>query len=279
MTILRAGARRRRSAGSARSRLRGRGRGARGHRAATPTATRGAALNLLELGASPPAATAVGHPRIDLALLRGRCSADPALRQERRGALQPHLGAAQVDAQQRSRRGGLLAGADARSRRGPAVRRAAAGALRVRGRRQRRSAGARRRDGGARRRCTSSACPRPTRRWRRRPSTWRRRPRATPSTSPTARPPKRRERDVADPVPLHLRNAPTRLMKQLDYGKGYQYAHDDADGVTGMDCLPRAPAGPAVLRADRSRVREGDRAAARGLAADQGRSAARREPG
>ena len=44
--------------------------------------------------------------------------------------------------------------------------------------------------------------------------------------------------DVASPVPLHLRNAPTRLMKELDYGKGYQYAHDDEKGVTDMECLP-----------------------------------------
>jgi putative ATPase len=44
--------------------------------------------------------------------------------------------------------------------------------------------------------------------------------------------------DRAEPVPLHLRNAPTRLMKQLDYGKDYQYAHDDPNAVTGMDCLP-----------------------------------------
>ena len=44
--------------------------------------------------------------------------------------------------------------------------------------------------------------------------------------------------DRAESVPLHLRNAPTRLMKQLDYGKDYQYAHDDPDAVTGMDCLP-----------------------------------------
>ncbi len=44
--------------------------------------------------------------------------------------------------------------------------------------------------------------------------------------------------DVADPVPLHLRNAPTRLMKDLDYGKGYEYAHDYADGTTTMECLP-----------------------------------------
>ena len=46
--------------------------------------------------------------------------------------------------------------------------------------------------------------------------------------------------DAADPVPLHLRNAPTKLMKDLDYGRGYQYAHNEADAVTGMSCLPPA---------------------------------------
>ncbi len=49
--------------------------------------------------------------------------------------------------------------------------------------------------------------------------------------------------EVAEPVPLHLRNAPTRLMKDLDYGKGYRYAHDEAAGVADMDCLPPAHAG------------------------------------
>jgi len=48
---------------------------------------------------------------------------------------------------------------------------------------------------------------------------------------------------VADPVPLHLRNAPTRLMKQLDYGKGYQYAHDEPEAIAAMDCLPGSLAG------------------------------------
>ena len=43
---------------------------------------------------------------------------------------------------------------------------------------------------------------------------------------------------AADPVPLHLRNAPTKLMKELDYGKDYQYAHNEPDAVAGMDCLP-----------------------------------------
>ena len=42
----------------------------------------------------------------------------------------------------------------------------------------------------------------------------------------------------AEPVPLWIRNAPTPLMKDLGYGKGYAYAHDEAEGVAGMDCLP-----------------------------------------
>ena len=46
--------------------------------------------------------------------------------------------------------------------------------------------------------------------------------------------------ELAEPVPLHLRNAPTGLMKQLDYGKGYRYAHDEAEGVADMECLPPA---------------------------------------
>jgi putative ATPase len=41
-----------------------------------------------------------------------------------------------------------------------------------------------------------------------------------------------------EPVPLHLRNAPTRLMKELEYGKGYRYAHNEEGKVAGMDCLP-----------------------------------------
>jgi putative ATPase len=50
--------------------------------------------------------------------------------------------------------------------------------------------------------------------------------------------------ELAEPVPLHLRNAPTKLMKDLDYGKGYRYAHDEAEGVApDMECLPPAHAG------------------------------------
>lgn len=43
---------------------------------------------------------------------------------------------------------------------------------------------------------------------------------------------------LVEPVPLVIRNAPTKLMKELDYGKGYQYAHDTADKLTNMQCLP-----------------------------------------
>jgi len=46
------------------------------------------------------------------------------------------------------------------------------------------------------------------------------------------------QRTSAEPVPLHIRNAVTALMKQVGYGKGYQYAHDLETKVADMDCLP-----------------------------------------
>lgn len=48
---------------------------------------------------------------------------------------------------------------------------------------------------------------------------------------------------MAEPVPLQIRNAPTRLMKSLDYGKGYVYAHDTDEKIARMSCLPDALAG------------------------------------
>ena len=45
-------------------------------------------------------------------------------------------------------------------------------------------------------------------------------------------------KQLAEPVPLIIRNAPTKLMKELDYGKGYQYAHDTKEKLTNMQCLP-----------------------------------------
>ena len=48
------------------------------------------------------------------------------------------------------------------------------------------------------------------------------------------------KRMLAEPVPLVIRNAPTKLMKELNYGKGYQYAHDTKDKLTTMECLPES---------------------------------------
>ena len=45
---------------------------------------------------------------------------------------------------------------------------------------------------------------------------------------------------LSEPVPLVIRNAPTKVMKELDYGKGYEYAHDSEDKLTTMDCLPES---------------------------------------
>ncbi|HZD94011.1 MAG TPA: replication-associated recombination protein A, partial [Candidatus Sulfotelmatobacter sp.] len=46
------------------------------------------------------------------------------------------------------------------------------------------------------------------------------------------------ENTAAEPVPLHLRNAPTGLMKNLGYGQGYKYAHDLEEKVADLQCLP-----------------------------------------
>ena len=51
------------------------------------------------------------------------------------------------------------------------------------------------------------------------------------------------EDNRAEPVPLHLRNAPTGLMKNVGYGKGYKYAHDLDDKIADMNCLPESLAG------------------------------------
>jgi putative ATPase len=51
------------------------------------------------------------------------------------------------------------------------------------------------------------------------------------------------QKTEADPVPLHLRNAPTKLMKNIGYGEGYKYAHNFEDTVTDMSCIPENLAG------------------------------------
>lgn len=53
---------------------------------------------------------------------------------------------------------------------------------------------------------------------------------------------------LAEPVPLVIRNAPTKLMKDLNYGKGYQYAHDTKDKLTTMECLPESLIGKTYYR-------------------------------
>ena len=95
-----------------------------------------------------------------------------------------------------------------------------------------------------------------------------------------------RARDEAAPVPLHLRNAPTKLMKDLDYGKDYKYAHDDPDAVTDMSCLPDALAHRRYYapteRGLEPKLREAlERAASDGSSSPQVRGAAfdRRRPG
>ncbi|MFT4266217.1 MAG: replication-associated recombination protein A [Xenophilus sp.] len=57
------------------------------------------------------------------------------------------------------------------------------------------------------------------------------------------------KQDGTRPVPMHLRNAPTKLMKQLDYGKGYRYAHDEEGGfAAGESYLPEGMAPPGFYR-------------------------------
>ena len=53
---------------------------------------------------------------------------------------------------------------------------------------------------------------------------------------------------LAEPVPLNIRNAPTRLMRELEYGKGYQYAHDYDEKITAMMCLPESLEGREYYR-------------------------------
>ena len=72
------------------------------------------------------------------------------------------------------------------------------------------------------------------------------------------------EHTAADPVPLHLRNAPTKLMKEIGYGKGYEYAHDFDEKVTSMECLPENlrgrryyhPTGQGIEKRIRDRMEE-----------------------
>jgi hypothetical protein len=99
---------------------------------------------------------------------------------------------------------------------------------------------------------STSAWARPKANWRwPRPwSTWRWRPSPTPSTRPGTRCAPWSSRTARRPVPMHLRNAPTRLMKDLGHGAGYRYAHDEAGGfAAGEHYLPDGPARSRLLPA------------------------------
>ncbi|HWR37294.1 MAG TPA: replication-associated recombination protein A [Clostridia bacterium] len=88
------------------------------------------------------------------------------------------------------------------------------------------------------------------------------------------------EETAADQVPLHLRNAPTKLMKGLGYGKDYQYAHDLEDKVADMQCLPDnlknrvyyRPTNEGVEKRIRDRMQEIARLKARAKRDDSGQS-------
>jgi replication-associated recombination protein RarA len=74
------------------------------------------------------------------------------------------------------------------------------------------------------------------------------------------------KQDGTRPVPMHLRNAPTKLMKELDYGKGYRYAHDEEGGFAAGESY--------LLRARAARAGDQDRAEARRAARAQFRRCA-----
>ena len=99
-----------------------------------------------------------------------------------------------------------------------------------------------------RRPITSSARPRASWRWPRPPATSRSRPSPTPSTPRGTRCATTSSEQPAEPVPLHLRNAPTGLMANLGYGKGYQYAHDAPDAQVDQEHLPDALRGRVYYR-------------------------------
>ncbi len=100
-------------------------------------------------------------------------------------------------------------------------------------------------------------------RWRRlRASIWPPRPNRTRSM-PRFGAAKRAAQETGSLMPpAHILNAPTRLMKDLGYGEGYDYDHDTEEGFSGQNYFPDGMARAALLRAARTRVRARDRQAA-----------------
>jgi putative ATPase len=209
----------------------------------TPSATRSPARPTATPGGAHHARA--GRPRrparqapVDEAVLdEGAAAQDAALRPRRRRALRRHLGLHQVAARLRPRRRGLLDGAHARGRRGPALRPAPHGDLRRRGHRQRRPARARRRhDAAAAVRFVGlpegvlpmtqaviylATAPKSNTVL----TTWGAAREAVMETATL-------------PVPPHLRNAPTKLMKDMGFGQAYQYPHNFEGNYVVEDYLP-----------------------------------------
>ena len=154
----------------------------------------------------------------------------------------------------RRERRALLARAIDRGRRGPDLHRAAALHPRLRGRWARRPAG--HRAGGGRR--ADHAAHRAARRrstpCRRRPSTWRARRSRTQSSAPIYAAAADAADTAREPVPLHLRNAVTPLMKALGYGKGYRYVHDDPNAREEMHACPKPCAGGSIGKKAKRRM-------------------------
>ena len=178
-----------------------------------------AAYNTLEALVPRRAAAPMAAAHITEELLSSNAATQiPALRQIRRGALQPHLRAAQIRAQFRCRRRALLARAHARIRRGAALPRAAPGAHGQRRHRPRRSQARWASPSPPCKPPISWACPKAIWRSPKPPSISRSLPNQTRSTPATAKSQSDLQTTAAEPVPLHLRNAVTGLMKHEGYG-------------------------------------------------------------
>ena len=153
----------------------------------------------------------------------------------------------------RSRRRGLLDGAHARGRRGPALRAAPDGDLRLRGRGQRRSAGARRWRSRALQAVELVGLPEGVLPMTQAATYLALAPKSNAAL--TAYGAARQARAASSgplPVPLKLRNAPTKLMKELGYGGGYKYPHNFEGHYVAEEYLPDALRGEAVVKLSES---------------------------
>ncbi len=157
----------------------------------------------------------------------------------------------------------VLAGSHAGRRRGPHVHRAAAGANGDRGYRPGRSAGARTMHRGAAGGTFSGGSGRRSGAGAGGDLSGGRAEVGRGLSRAECRDARRSQKTMAEPVPMQLRNAPTRPMKEWGYGAGYQHAHQFEDAINTMECLPDSAARDRVLRALRARGRGADSRAPR----------------